>query len=242
MLESPEARFRGVKPGTIAIDGPAGSGKSTLGAALARKLGYVILDIGVVYRLVTLTTLRMGGQPDALESVALAASHVLRGLEVRYAGGETAILLDGALVNVRLLQTNAVTDAVPFVAMHEAVRERIREVQRSVAAGGRAILAGRDIGTVVLPDADLKLYLDVSLEERAARRRWSLSPNDPMGQAAIAELLAARDVLDAKRNYSPLRVPPDAVVFRTDRLTVDETVSLIIAMCGLEHDRAESTL
>jgi cytidylate kinase len=220
-------------PLTIALDGPAGSGKSTLGTALARDLGYAILDIGIVYRLVTARTLASNGVLTDESTVVASAEAVLRSLEVQAREGETVLLLDGTPVAISDLHSAEVTKGVPFVAMHESARKRVRTLQRTIAQRSRAILVGRDIGTVVLPNAELKLYLDVSLEERAARRRWSLPSDDFRSQSDIAGELAERDRLDAERHHSPLRIPEDAVVLSSDRLSVDETVSLIVAMCGL---------
>ena len=223
-----------MKPNVIALDGPAGSGKSTFGTVLARRLDFSILDIGVVYRLVTLVTLRRQGDVDDPETVEQGAIEVLANLELRRSEGETRFFLDGEVVDVASLHDAVVTAGVPHVARHEAARRRVRSLQRTVAEGGRAILVGRDIGTVVLPDADLKLYLDVSLEERATRRRWSLNADDPRTEADIARQLSERDRLDAQRHHSPMRIPPDAVVFTSEGLSVEESVDIVVEMCGLQ--------
>ena len=134
------------------------------------------------------------------------------------------------------LQTDAVTELVPRVAKHPGLRQQVRGFQEMVANQGKAILAGRDIGTVVAPHADLKLYLDVSLEERAARRQWADDTSET--QEELAERLRIRDDQDRSRATSPLKIPDDAVVVCTDKLSVDDAVSLIVAMCGLQVDPA----
>jgi cytidylate kinase len=111
----------------------------------------------------------------------------------------------------------------------------VRSFQRHLASEGSAVLAGRDIGTVVAPDAQLKLYLDVSLAERAARRRWALGSAVSATEIDISEELATRDLEDSSRAHSPLSIAPDAVVVRTDQLSVDGAVSLILTMCGLDQ-------
>jgi len=222
-----------MQPTPIALDGPAGSGKSTFGAVLARRLDFSLLDIGVVYRLVALTTLRHGGDVHDPHTVEQAAIEVLSDLELQRQNGETKLVLAGETVDVASLHAREVNAAVPLVARHEVARERVRALQRAVASRGPAILVGRDIGTVVLPDADLKLYLDVSLEVRAARRRWSLNADDPRTEADIAAELAERDRLDAERHHSPMRIPPDAVVFTSEGLSVEESVDIVLEMCGL---------
>ena len=110
----------------------------------------------------------------------------------------------------------------------------VRQIQRRVIAEGPTILAGRDIGTVVAPEAKLKLYLDVSLQERAARKLWAQSAGELRAQTEVELQLADRDRMDRDRETSPLRVATDAVVIRTDKLSVDETVDIVVAMCGLQ--------
>ena len=125
---------------------------------------------------------------------------------------------------------------MPRVARFERVREVVRQIQRRVLSEGPTILAGRDIGTVVAPDAELKLYLDVSLQERAGRKLWAQSAEELRSQAEVELQLAERDRMDRERETSPMRVAADAVVIRTDKMSVDETVDIVIAMCGLEPE------
>lgn len=222
-----------MQPSTIALDGPAGSGKSTFGTVLARRLDFSILDTGLLYRLLTLATLRAEGDIDDPAGVEASAIEVLADVDLRRNAGQTEILLGGEVVDASELHAREISAAVPSVARHEVARARVRILQRQLAGKGRAILVGRDIGTVVLPDADLKLYLDVSLEERAARRRWSLNANDPRTEADIARELAERDRADSERHHSPMRIPEDAVVFTSEGLSVEDSVDIVVEMCGL---------
>jgi cytidylate kinase len=132
------------------------------------------------------------------------------------------------------LHVDDITRTVPRVARFERVREVVREIQRRVISEGPTILAGRDIGTVVAPEAELKLYLDVSLQERAARKLWAQTVDELTTQTEVERQLAERDRMDRERETSPMRVAADAVVIRTDKMSVDETVDIITAMCGLE--------
>ena len=216
-------------PGTIAIDGPAGSGKTVIGLWLARKLGYAFLDTGVLYRALTWLALRRGiptSDPDALAAAAASASidvlpHAERGYVVEIDGRDVTDELFAPDVNAE----------VSTVAAHPAVRRELLPVQRRIAARGGAVMVGRDIGTVVLPDAELKLYLDAPLGVRA-QRRWA-QERQQGGARALEEVLAdlrRRDRLDSERATSPLRPADDAVVIETDRVTLDEEKARILAL------------
>lgn len=229
-----------MRPRTIAIDGPAGSGKSTIGYALANRLGYAMLDTGVVYRLVAAEAIRQETDPDDESAVSDVAAQTLRDVQVQYAtDGRAYVSFRGTPVqNIEELHTRNVSSFVPRVARHPSVRTQVKGIQRKMIDAGFTIVAGRDIGTVVAPDAELKLYLDVSLEERAARRMWSMD-NLAVTQDQVQKDLAARDTMDKGRATSPLTVPPDALVVRTDKLSVGDTVEMIIVMCGISgHENA----
>jgi len=224
-----------VRPETIAIDGPAGSGKSTIGQALAVRLHYAMVDTGLIYRLVARGVLDAGVDPDDRDAVLGVSVGVLKDVEVATTNTDGVIKVAGRPLSELRLHTDDITRTVPRVARYERVREVVRQIQRRVIAEGPTILAGRDIGTVVAPEAELKLYLDVSLQERAARKLWARSVDELRTQTEVERQLADRDRMDRERETSPMRVAKDAVVIRTDKMSVDETVDIVVAMCGLER-------
>ena len=224
-----------MRPETIAIDGPAGSGKSTIGQALAVRLHYAMVDTGLIYRLVARGVLDAGVDPDDRDAVLGVSVGVLEDVEVATTNTDGVIKVAGRPLSELRLHTDDITRTVPRVARYERVREVVRQIQRRVIAEGPTILAGRDIGTVVAPEAELKLYLDVSLQERAARKLWARSVDELRTQTEVERQLADRDRMDRERETSPMRVAKDAVVIRTDKMSVFETVDIVVAMCGLEN-------
>ncbi len=223
-----------MRPETIAIDGPAGSGKSTIGQALATRLNYAMVDTGLIYRLVARGVLDSAVDPDDREAVLRVSVGVLKDVGVARTDSGGVIRVAGRPLSELRLHTDDITRTVPRVARFEPVREVVRQIQRQVISEGPTILAGRDIGTVVAPEAELKLYLDVSLQERAARKLWAQNAEELRTQAEVELQLADRDRMDRERETSPMRVATDAVVIRTDKMSVDETVDIVVAMCGLE--------
>jgi CMP/dCMP kinase len=223
-----------VRPETIALDGPAGSGKSTIGQALAVRLHYAMVDTGLIYRLVARGVLDAGVDPDDRDAVLGVSIGVLKDVEVARTDTGGVVRVAGRTLPELRLHADDITRTVPRVARYEPVREVVRQIQRRVIAEGPTILAGRDIGTVVAPEAELKLYLDVSLQERAARKLWAQSVDELRTQTEVERQLAERDRMDRERETSPMRVATDAVVIRTDKMSVDETVDIVVAMCGLE--------
>jgi cytidylate kinase len=223
-----------VRPETIAIDGPAGSGKSTIGQALSARLNYAMVDTGLFYRLVARGVLDQGVDPDDREAVLRVSVGVLKDVEVARTETGGVIKVAGRPLSELRLHADDITRTVPRVARFEPVREVVRQIQRRVISEGPTILAGRDIGTVVAPEAELKLYLDVSLQERAARKLWAQNSEQLRTQTEVERQLAERDQMDREREASPMRVATDAVVIRTDKMSVDETVDIVVAMCGLE--------
>jgi cytidylate kinase len=203
----------------IAIDGPAGAGKSTVARLVAEKTGLPFLDTGAMYRCVALAVLERGIDPSDESAVAaLAASSV-----IELAGDVVA--LDGRDVS-REIRGQTVSDTVSLVAVHSPVRTAMREQQRSwVVAQGGGVVEGRDISTVVFPDAVLKVFLTASPAERA-RRRVAQSGGDV---AAVAASIEERDRIDSSRADSPLRSADDSVVIDSSDLTTDEVVARIIA-------------
>jgi cytidylate kinase len=207
--------------GPIAIDGPAASGKTTVGQALAKELGFAFLDTGLMYRAFTLAAFRAGVAATDPEACAALA----RALDLRAEPGpETRITLSGEDVTAHLRDAEVEANVSQYSAI-PAVRSAMVARQRQLAAGGRIVLAGRDIGTVVLPTAPLKLYLTASEEERARRRGEETSRAT---ESALAEI-ASRDALDSNRAASPLRAADDAVQIETTGLPVEAVVARALA-------------
>jgi cytidylate kinase len=212
----------------VALDGPGSSGKSSVGAAAAAQLGYRFLDTGVLYRAITLLSVLRDIEPDAqAELVALVPQIELRADDD---GALRRAAVGGEDVTAQL-HVPAVDRLVSAVSAMPDVRAALLGAQRDIAAPGRIILAGRDIGTVVLPDADLKLYLDVSVEERARRRaaERGLAPDSEEAAVILADLYR-RDHLDGSRAVAPMRVPEDAVMVRSDGRRFEDTVGQVVAI------------
>lgn len=202
----------------VAVDGPSGSGKSTVSRRLASALGARYLDTGAMYRAVTWAVLRAGADPQDADAVTKVSDGVR--LEIGTDPEQPRISADGVGVD-REIRGPEVTGAVSAVAAVAAVRERLVARQREIiAAAGRIVVEGRDIGSVVAPDADLKVYLTASADARAKRRSAEYAAD----LAATAADLARRDRLDSTRSTDPLRQAPDAVVLDTTELGIDEVV------------------
>lgn len=212
-------------PSPIAIDGPAASGKSTLGHALAETYGYAFLDTGLMYRAFTLAALRAGiASNDEAGCAALAQT-----LDMRVEAADRTRIFLGLEDVTEWLRSPEVEANVSAYSTILAVREALVRRQREIAHSGPAVLAGRDIGTVVLPDAPLKFYLDASQEARSRRRAVQAGHWGQAQRAEEAERdIVGRDVIDSSREASPLRAAPDAVVIDTTNMTVDEVVALVL--------------
>jgi len=197
----------------IAVDGPAASGKGTLARRLAEHFGLVHLDTGRLYRAVALAVMRENGNPENQEDALKAAQ-----------------TLDNLDLSDPELRTEAVGNAASLVARHQSVRKTLLDYQREVAARG-AVLDGRDIGTVVCPDADHKLFVTASLEARAARRHAELvARGNRVSLAEIKAEMAERDRQDQERSISPLRPAPDAHLLDTTNLDIDSAFSTALAL------------
>jgi cytidylate kinase len=213
----------------IAVDGPAGTGKSSVSRALARSLSARYLDTGAMYRIVTLAVLRAGIDLTDTPAIESAAADVP--LSVGYDPDEDRAYLDAEDVS-REIRGDEVTKAVSAVSAVPAVRARLVALQRELAAGpGSVVVEGRDIGTVVLPDADVKIYLMASAEERA-RRRNDQNVASGLGDDYEAVLAAVkrRDHLDSTRPVSPLRAADDAVVVDTSAMTEPEVLEHLLEL------------
>ena len=210
----------------VSIDGPGGSGKSTVGVRAARELRYRFCDTGVLYRGLTWLAVDEGADLDDPDSLVPLVQRIelAPDAERRY----VRLLVDGRDVTDQL-HTAAVDREVSTVSRHAAVRAALLPVQRALAGAGRMIMAGRDIGTVVLPDADVKLYLQVSIEERARRRANERGvARDAHALAQIEDELRRRDGVDSNRAAGPLRVPDGAKVIHTEGNTLEQTVGQVV--------------
>ncbi len=221
----------------IAIDGPAASGKSTIGRILAEKLGYLFLDTGSMYRAVTLAALKRQIDVEDEEAVT-GLAHELA-IEVRPYAGETdgrlyTVLTDGEDVTWEL-RSPPVDARVSLVSSYLGVREELVRRQRAYGMMGRVVMVGRDIGTVVMPDAPLKLFVTASAEERA-RRRWE--ERCMQGHATSYEIILAdvirRDQFDSSRMHAPLRPANDAIVLDTTKHTPESIIRMILDMIPAE--------
>lgn len=211
-------------PTPIAIDGPAASGKSTLGMELAERFGYAFLDTGLMYRAVTLAAVRAGLPVDDD-----AAREFVRHLDLRVeAGATTRIFLGDEDVTDRLRDPEVEANVSLYSAL-PSVRQAMVRKQRAIARRGLAVLAGRDIGTVVLPAAPLKFYLEASEEARAERRsKQSGEWGQARGDADARKDIHQRDVIDSTRKVAPLRPAPDAVVIDTTSLSLEQVLELAL--------------
>jgi cytidylate kinase len=212
--------------GVVAVDGPSGVGKSTVSRAVAAALGIAYLDTGAYYRMATLVALRRNVAPTDAEGILRALGTVT----VDFVDGR--LLLDGEDVS-NALRGADVTDAVSVVAAHASVRAAVVELQRAWVArhGGDAVVEGRDIGTVVFPDAPVKVFLEADPEVRARRRAGDREAAGATIESLI-DRMATRDAADSSRSTSPLRPADDAVIIDTGSLGVAEVVAVILDLVG----------
>jgi cytidylate kinase len=208
----------------IAIDGPAGTGKSSVSRGLARSLNARYLDTGAMYRIITLAVVRAG--VDLADTPAIEAAAADVPLSVGYDPDEVKAYLDAEDVSGEI-RGDQVTKAVSAVSAVPAVRARLVGLQRELAEGpGSVVVEGRDIGTVVLPDADLKIFLTASAEERARRRNdQNIAAGREDAYEAVLEDVKRRDHLDSTRTMSPLRAADDAVVVDTSDMSESEVIA-----------------
>ncbi|MBE3110951.1 MAG: (d)CMP kinase [Acidobacteria bacterium] len=209
----------------IAIDGPSGVGKGTVSRTVAETLGYRHVDTGIMYRAVGLKAARLGLAFEDEDALACVAG----GLDLDIAGGR--VRLDGEDVT-QAIRTAEMDRAASAVARHARVRKALVSQQQALGADGGIVMEGRDIGTVVFPAADVKIYLDAAPEERARRRALDPAPAACGRQevAAVASDLEARDRQDSSRAASPLSVAPDAVVIDTTTLSIPEVVARVLTL------------
>lgn len=211
---------------TIAIDGPAGAGKSTIAKRVAKKLSFIYVDTGAMYRAMGLYFLRQGIAPEEREKIEAACGEIQ--VSITYENGEQQVLLNGENVSKEIRQEK-VGNMASKTSVNQKVREKLVALQRELAKKENVVMDGRDIGTQVLPDATVKIYLTASTAERAKRRYLELQEK---GMEADLEAIEAdikeRDHRDITREISPLRQAEDAVLVDASHMTIDEVTEAVI--------------
>lgn len=222
---------------SIAVDGPAGAGKSTIAKRVAKELGFIYVDTGAMYRSMALYFLRHGIQGGDEKGVSAACKDIE--VSIEYENGEQQVILNGENVN-DFIRTEEVSMMTSDTSKYKEVREKLLSLQRGLAQKKDVIMDGRDIGTCVLPDADLKVYLTASTKERARRRfkeQTERGVECDMGQ--IEKDIILRDEQDMNRTVSPLRQAEDAVLVDASDMTIDEVTERIVF---LYKDRQEKNI
>ena len=218
---------RQIKKAIIAIDGPAGSGKSTVSKLVAKRLGLLYIDTGAMYRALTLKAMRSGADlEDEGGLVELARS---TDIDLGYKDGKQVVLLDGEDV-AGLIRTAELTNKVKYIARVPGVRHEMVKMQRRLGEKSGAVMEGRDITTIVFPDADYKFYLDADPEERARRRFKELKESgSSVTLEEIKDDVVSRDESDMKRSVGALKVADDAIVIDTTDLSIDGVVDKVLS-------------
>ncbi len=213
----------------IAIDGPAGAGKSTIAKLIAKKKNYIYVDTGAMYRAMALYFLETGIKADEQEKI----SHVVDQIDVTitYENGEQIVWLNGRNVN-GMIRTEEVSRMASATSVNSDVRAKLVELQRKLASKENVVMDGRDIGTVVLPNADVKVYLTASSAVRAKRRyEEQIAKGEECNLEEIEKDIIERDHRDMTREISPLRQAEDAILLDSSDMTIEEVADAVIALC-----------
>ncbi len=213
---------------SIAIDGPAGAGKSTIAKKAAAKLGFTYVDTGAMFRAMAVYFIDNGIAPDDVQAIAKACDGIT--IEIEYIDGQQQIILNGENITGRL-RNEETGNMASSIAVYPAVRNKLLELQRKIAFSKDVIMDGRDIGTCVLPDATCKIYLTASVATRAARRyRELVEKNIPADMEAIAKDIEDRDYRDMHRETAPLKQADDAVLIDSSDMDIEQVTDAIIAV------------
>ncbi|MEC0089787.1 (d)CMP kinase [Paenibacillus macquariensis] len=217
----------------IAIDGPAGAGKSTVARLVANELSYIYVDTGAMYRAVTWFMTKLGVEPECQDEVLRHTLNMV--LELRPGSEGQKVFVDGEDVTSYIRSTQ-VNSMVSRYAQIEGLRTHLVHLQRQMALRKGVVMDGRDIGTTVLPDAEVKVFLTASVKERALRRFSELSDADDMSLEQLEKDIAKRDALDEQREISPLRCAEDATVLDTTNMNIQQVVTTIVSFCKSQRD------
>lgn len=210
----------------IAIDGPAGAGKSTIAKKVAKKMGYIYVDTGAMYRAMALFMIKQGIDPSDAPSIEEACK--IADISIEYRDGEQVVLLNGENVNA-YLRTEEVGNMASVTSVNAKVREKLVELQQKLAKTKDVVMDGRDIGTVVLPNAEVKVYLTASSMVRAQRRALELEAKGESADLSKIEAdIIERDNRDMTRAISPLKQAEDATLIDSSYMTIDEVVEAIL--------------
>lgn len=213
----------------VAIDGPAGAGKSTIAKAVAKRLGLIYVDTGAMYRAMALFMIRENIDPQDADAISKKCQEA--DITIDYENGEQVVRLNGENVN-GLLRTEEVGNMASVTSVQPAVRIKLVELQQALAKVRDCIMDGRDIGTCVLPNAQVKIYLTASSEVRAKRRFEELTAKgESCDLAKIKADIEERDYRDMNREHSPLKQAEDAILVDSSDMTIEEVVEKIIALC-----------
>lgn len=211
----------------ITIDGPVGAGKTTVGRLVARKLGFAFLDTGVLYRALAMLLLKLDvNKDDYVQAEAMARNMSVKMLSE---DGHHMLEINGEVVSKELYNPK-IEQIVSHVAQQPRVRSSLLPIQKDIAASGRIVLVGRDVGSIVCPDADLKIYIDAPVLVRAQRKYLEkIDSGDTISKSEILSLLKHRDEVDTDREVSPLVVPERAIVIQSENLSAMQVAALIIS-------------
>ena len=213
----------------IAIDGPAGAGKSTIAKKIAKQLQFIYVDTGAMYRAMALFLIRKGIRPEETEKISATCEEA--DITIAYENGEQVVLLNGENVN-GLIRTEEVGNMASASSVNGDVRKKLVKLQQELARKADVVMDGRDIGTCVLPDAQVKVYLTASSAVRAQRRYQELvAKGEQCDLAKIEQDIIERDHRDMTREISPLKQAEDAVLIDSSEMEIDEVVETVIRMC-----------
>lgn len=218
---------------SIAIDGPAGAGKSTIAKTIAKKLGYIYVDTGAMYRAMALYIIRKNIKPEETDKISLACEDA--NITIEYKDGEQIVILNGENVNP-FIRAEEVGNMASVSSANKEVRLKLVELQRELAKKADVIMDGRDIGTYVLPKADVKIFLTASSTVRAKRRYDELvEKGQTCNLEEIEQDIIERDRRDSTREFAPLKQAEDAVLVDSSNLTIEETIETIIHLAKKDN-------